>query len=97
MNLGYWTGVLHDESASSGNAVMGRAANDNWPERPLHVVPHVRRGDGLWSDLQTEAQDRIGAALRAMYADLLLQPLSPQLLKLIRQIRTRLETSRHAS
>ena len=76
---------------------MGRAANDNWPERQLHVVPHVRRGDGLWSDLQTEAQDRIGAALRAMYADLLLQPLSPQLLKLIRQIRTRLETSRHAS
>ena len=76
---------------------MGCAVNDNWPERQLHVVPHVRRGDGLWSDLQTEAQDRIGAALRAMYADLLQQPLSLRLLKLIRQIRTRLETSRHAS
>jgi hypothetical protein len=97
MNLGYWTGVLQSESASSGIAVMGRAANDNWPERQLLVVPHGRRGDGLWSDLQSEAQDRIGAALGAMYADLLLQPLSPQLLKLIRQIRTRLETSRHAS
>ena len=76
---------------------MGRAANDNWPERQLHVVPHVRRGDGLWSDLQTEAQDRIGAALRAMYADLLQLPLSPQLGKFVRQIETRLETSRHAS
>ena len=79
---------------------MGRVANDNWPERQLLVVPHAWCGGSrgrLWSDLQTEAQDGIESALRAMYADLLLQPLSPQLLKLIRQIRTRLETSRHAS
>ena len=76
---------------------MGRAANDNWPERQLLVVPHAGRGDGLWSDLQTEPQDGIGAALRAIYADLLQQPLSPRLVKLIRQIETRLETSRHAS
>ena len=99
MNLGYWTGVLHDESASSGNAVMGRAANDNWPERQLLVVPHAWRGDSrgrLWSDLQTEAQDRIESALRAMYAALLQQPLSPRLAKLVYQIRTQQETSRHA-
>jgi hypothetical protein len=56
---------------------MGRAANDNWPEGQLPVVPHVGRGDSLWSDLQVEAQDRIGAALRAMYTDLLQQPLVP--------------------
>ena len=76
---------------------MGRAANDNWPEGQLLVVPHAGRGGSAWSDLQTEAQDRIGAALRAMYADLLQQPLSPRLIKLVRQIKMRLETSRHAS
>ena len=75
---------------------MGRAANDNWPERQLLVVPHARRDDSLWADLQTEVQDRIGVTLRAMYADLLQQPLSLRLIKLIRQIETRLETSRYA-
>ena len=75
---------------------MGRAANDNWPERQLLVVPHAGWGSSAWSDLQVEAQDRIGTALRAMYADFLQQPLSQQLVKLIRQIETRLETSRHA-
>jgi hypothetical protein len=75
---------------------MGRAANDNWPEGQLPVVPHAWQGDSLWTDIQVEVQDRIGAALRAMYADFLQQPLSQQLVKLIRQIETRLETSRHA-
>ena len=75
---------------------MERAANDNWPEGQLLVVPHAWRGGSLWSDLQTGAQDRIGSALRAMYADLLQQPLSPQLGKLVRQIETRLGLSRHA-
>ena len=75
---------------------MGRTANDNWPERQLLVVPRARRGDSLWSDIQAEAQDWIGVTLRAMYADLLQQPLSSQLIKLLRQIEMRLETSRHA-
>ena len=75
---------------------MERAANDNWPEGQLLVVPHAWRGDSGWSELQTEAQDRIGTALRAMYADLLQQPLSPQLGKFVSQIETRLEISRHA-
>jgi surfactin synthase thioesterase subunit len=88
--------VLYEESALSGNAVMGRAANDNWPERQLLVVPHAGRGGSAWSDIQAEAQDQIGAALLAMYADLLQQPLSTRMVKLIRQIDTRLETSRHA-
>ncbi len=75
---------------------MGRAANDNRPEGQLLVVPHSGRGGRLWSDLQTGAQDWIGSALQAMYADLLQQPLSPQLGKLVRQIETRLGLSRHA-
>ena len=76
---------------------MGRAANDNWPEGQLSLVPHAWRDDSRWGDCQTEVHDRIGAALRAMDADLRQQPLSPRLVKLIRQIETRLETSRHAS
>src|SRR3712207_9132825 len=60
------------------------------------------RGDSLWPDVQAQTNDRIGAALRAMYADLLLQPLSPRLAKLVYQIRiqdrksTRLNSS-HAN
>ncbi len=46
--------------------------------------------------MQTQTQDRIGVALRAIYADTLLQPLSPPLAKLVYQIRTQQETSRHA-
>ena len=75
---------------------MGRAVNDNWPKRQLLVVPYAARGNRLSTHLQAEAQDRIGSALRAMYADLLHQPLSPQLGKFLRQIETRLEISRHA-
>jgi hypothetical protein len=75
---------------------MAQAANDNWPEGQLLVVPHAGRSDSGWSDLPTKAQDRIGSALRAMYADLLLQPLSPLLAKLVYQIRTQQETARNA-
>ncbi len=75
---------------------MVSAANDDWPEGQRVVVPHARNGDNLWQDMQTEARDRIGVALRAIYADTLLQPLSPPLAKLIYQIRTQQETSRHA-
>ncbi len=75
---------------------MGRAANNNWSESQLSLVPHAGRDDSPWSDCQTEVHDRIGAALRAMDADLCQQPMSPQLLKLVYQIRTQQETSRHA-
>jgi hypothetical protein len=75
---------------------MVGAANDDWPEGQLVVVPHAWRGDDLSDSIHTEVQDRIGAALRAMYANTLLQPLSPQLAKLVYQIRTEQETSRHA-
>ena len=70
--------------------------NEDWPEGQLIVVPHAWRGDHLWHDVQVQTNDRIGAALRAMYADLLLQPLPPRLAKLVYQIRTRQETSHHA-
>ena len=74
---------------------MVGAANDDWPEGQLVVVPHARSGDNLWHDMHTDARDRIGVALRAIYADTLLQPLSPQLAKLVYQIRTQQETSQH--
>ena len=75
---------------------MERAVNDNWPKRQLVVVCHAGQGDSLWSDIQSKTQDRIGATLRAMYADLLQQPLSPHLGKFVSQIETRLGISRHA-
>jgi len=65
---------------------MGRAVFEDWPEGTIVVVPHAWRGDGLWIDMQSQAQDRIGAALQGMYAELLQQPLSPQLARLIRGI-----------
>jgi hypothetical protein len=45
---------------------MGRAAAEDWPEDYIIVVPHAWRGDGLWIDMQTEAQERIGTTLREM-------------------------------
>jgi hypothetical protein len=72
------------------------AANEDWPEGQVVVVPHAWRGDSLWHEMQTETQDRIGAALRAMYADLLQQPLSPRMVKLAREIEMQHEPSRHA-
>ena len=68
---------------------MARAADENWPEDQGVVVPHPRRGGRFRHDARTEAQDRIDAAVRTTYADLLLQPLSPQLLKLVCEIEMR--------
>ena len=75
---------------------MSCAEDEDWLAGQIVVVPHRWRGDSLWHDMQAEAQDRIGVALRAMYANTLLQPLSPPLAKLVYQIRTQQETSRHA-
>jgi hypothetical protein len=65
---------------------MARAAIEDWPEGQRVAVPHAQPAGSHWHNIQTEAQDRMGAVLRAMYADLLLKPLSPQLLKLVREI-----------
>jgi hypothetical protein len=65
---------------------MGRAASDDWPEDYIVVVPHAWRDDDLWRDIQTETQEQIGTALREMYAELERLPLSPSLMRLVRQI-----------
>jgi hypothetical protein len=75
---------------------MRRAANDDRLVGQPLGVPHAARGSRLSNNLQAEAQDRIGTALRALYSDLLQQPLPHLLVKLIGQINTRLETSCHA-
>jgi hypothetical protein len=45
--------------------------------------------------MQTEVQERIGTTLREMYADLLRQPLSPQLAALVRDIKAGWKASSH--
>jgi hypothetical protein len=50
---------------------MISAANEEWPIGYVIAVPHVWRGDGLWCDIQTEAQKRIGRGLQEMYAELM--------------------------
>ena len=74
---------------------MDRAAVEDWLEDYIIVVPHAWRGDGLWMDMQSEAQERIGTTLRAMYAELLQQPLSPGLRRLVSRIETGSETLPH--
>ena len=74
---------------------MSRVVSEDWPEGYLVVVPHAWRGDDLWIDMQSEAQERIGTTLREMYAELLQEPLSPGLQGLVRRIRTGLETLPH--
>jgi hypothetical protein len=74
---------------------MGRAAPEDWPKGFIVVVPRAWRGDGLWTDMQTEVQERIGTTLREMYADLLRQPLSPQLAALVRDIKAGWKASSH--
>ena len=44
---------------------------EDWPVGQIVVVPHSWRGDGLWNEIQLEAQDRIGADLRETYAELI--------------------------
>jgi hypothetical protein len=76
---------------------MARAAKEDWPIGLIVVVPHAWRGDSLWSDIQAQTQDRIGEGLRAMYAELLQQPLSPELEKLVRKIAIGPGVGRHDS
>jgi hypothetical protein len=70
---------------------MADAVKNDWPLGEPIIIPHAWRDDSLWSDIQAEGLDEIEAALRAMYATLLQQPLSPQLAKLVWEIEARLE------
>ena len=70
---------------------MGRSARADWSKGDLVVVPHAWRGDGLLADRPAETRCRIGAGLRAMYTELLLQPVPPHLTQLVLALETRLE------
>jgi len=63
--------------------------------RPIGAASNVWRGDSLRRDIQAQTQDRIGVGLRAMYAETLQQPLSPQLEALVRRIEMGWETSQY--
>ncbi len=67
---------------------MDLGADEDWPEGHIIVVPHAWRGDGLWNDMQAEAQERIGTTLCEMYAEFLQQPLPPGLQKAILSLET---------
>ncbi len=72
---------------------MDCSAPEEWPEGYLFVVPHAWRGDGIWSDIQAETQERIGRTLRETYADLVQQPLSANLILLVQGIEKHVEAS----
>jgi hypothetical protein len=74
---------------------MADDVKEDWPIGLIIAVPHAWRGESLWDDIRVQTQDRIGADLRAMYADFLRQPLSPALERLVHQIETRSETLPH--
>ncbi len=74
---------------------MGRAVSDGLPEDDNVVVQPTWRGNDLWIGMQSEAQERISKTLRDMNAELLQQPLSPSLTRLIRAIEVGLETPLH--
>lgn len=75
---------------------MGVESSEEWPLDYIVVVPHAWRDDDLWDKIQAEAQERIGQTLREMYAELLQQPLSPDLAKLVGEVSASLETPVHA-
>lgn len=74
---------------------MADDVTEDWPTGLIIVVPHAWRGDSLWRDIQAQTQDRIGMGLKIMYAELLQQPLSPGLERLIQEIEASLETPLH--
>jgi hypothetical protein len=63
---------------------MGRLAREGRSGDQLLIIPHTRRGDGVLADISRETQCRIGAGLRALYADLLAAPVPDRLLAIIR-------------
>lgn len=69
------------------------AGCDDWQCGELVVVPLAWRDERLWSQIKTATQDHIGINLRAMYGELLQQPLSPPLRDVAREIERRLEAS----
>jgi hypothetical protein len=64
---------------------MAGTVKDNWPYGQLIAALSLRE-DSRRADTYAEAQDPVEAALPAMYATLLRQPLSPQLAKFVGEI-----------
>ena len=50
--------------------LMEQAASKHWPEGITITGRYSRRRDGLWRDIQTEEQERIGTTLHKIYAEL---------------------------
>ena len=73
---------------------MAHHTKEDWPGRWLVAAPGVLRRRGFVLVTHVAAQDRIIAGLRAMYTDLLAEPVPAHLLKLIREVEIR-EASRH--
>jgi hypothetical protein len=63
---------------------MMRSAEEDWPENQP-VDPDTSGSDELLNGAQVEAQVRLIAGLRAIYADLLAEPVPDRLLELIRE------------
>lgn len=72
---------------------MQDLGSEDWQDGDLVVVPLAWRDYGLWSQIQSAAQDQIGIKLRTMYSELLQQPLSPGLLDAAREVEQRLAAS----
>ena len=72
---------------------MARSATGDRPQSPFVASAAVESNRLRWS-AQVEAQARIIAGLRAMWADLLAEPVPAHLLQLIREFETR-KASRH--
>ena len=72
---------------------MQDSAIEDWQDGELVVVPLGWRNDGLWPEIQATTQGSIGANLRAMYGELLQQPLSPLLHDIAHEIERRLTAS----
>ncbi|WP_046869678.1 NepR family anti-sigma factor [Microvirga massiliensis] len=74
---------------------MAHGPTRDWPEGQL-PAPAGAWSNRLQRSAQVEAQFRIIVGLRAMYVDLLAEPVPDRLLELIREYGTT-ETSRHDS
>jgi len=77
-----------------GDAVMSCRTNEDEPQEQLCVASDTQRSHPLLHETEAETQFRVTARLRAMYADLLAEPVPAHLLKLIREVEIR-EASRH--
>jgi hypothetical protein len=72
---------------------MLHEAVGDWQSGELFVVPHAWRDDGLWSEIQASARERITANLQTMYSEFLQQPLSPLLCDIAHKFERRLDAS----